>query len=68
MLELMRAQACADKAGKGTGAFVQSQNIAHYRAMLDSGVLDEAQRGAIRKLLAEEEAKLNGMRAAPAAE
>ena len=64
----MRAQACADTAGKGTDAFVQSQNIAHYRAMLDSGVLDEAQRGAIRKLLAEEEAKLNGMRAAPAAE
>jgi hypothetical protein len=36
--------------------------------MLDSGVLDEAQHGAIRKLLAEEEAKLNGMQAAPAAE
>jgi hypothetical protein len=64
----MRAQACADTAGKGTDAFVQSQNIAHYRVMLDSGVLDEAQRGATRKLLAEEGAKLNGMRAAPAAE
>jgi hypothetical protein len=31
-------------------------------------MFDETQRSAIRNLLAEEEAKLNGMRATPAAE
>jgi hypothetical protein len=31
-------------------------------------MFDETQRGVIRNLLAEEEAKLNGMRAVPAAE
>ena len=67
LLQLMRAQARAELAGKGTDAFVQSQNIAHYRTMLNSGVLDEVQRSVTWKLLAEEETKLNGMWATPAA-
>jgi hypothetical protein len=59
LLELLRAQARGEaKAnGKGTDAFVLSQNIAHFRSMLDSRTLDDAQRAAIRRLLAEEEAK-----------
>ena len=59
LLELLRAQARSEaKAnGKGTDAFVLSQNIAHYRSMLESGTLDDAQCAAIRRLLAEEEAK-----------
>ena len=59
LLELLRAQArsMAKTNGKGTDAFVLSQNIANFRSMLDSGTLDDAQRDAIRRLLAEEEAK-----------
>jgi len=59
LLELLRAQARSEaKAeGKGTDAFVLSQNIAHFRSMLDSGTLDAGQRDAIRRLLTEEEAK-----------
>ena len=59
LLELLRAQArsMAKANGKGTDAFVLSQNIANFRSMLDSGTLDDAQRDAIRRLLAEEEAK-----------
>ncbi len=64
VVELMRDQARADQAGKGTDAFVLSQNIAHYRAMLDSGVLNVTQRGAIRRLLVEEEAKLKELQTA----
>ncbi|HEY6024891.1 MAG TPA: MASE4 domain-containing protein [Pseudolabrys sp.] len=64
LLELLRAQArsAATANGKGTDAFVLSQNIAHFRSMLESGALDDTQRDAIRQLLAEEEAKLNGRR------
>jgi len=40
-----------------TDAFIQRQNIAHYRSLLESGTLDEAQYRAIEKLLAEEESK-----------
>jgi hypothetical protein len=47
---------------------VQSQTLRIIVRCWDSGVLDQAQRGAIPKLLAQEEAKLNGMRATPAAE
>jgi hypothetical protein len=59
LLELLRTQARneAKANGKGTDAFVLSQNIAHFRSMLDSGALDDEQRDAIRRLLAEEEAK-----------
>ncbi len=37
--------------------FVKRQNIAHYRALLKSGSLDETQRKTILKLLAEEESR-----------
>jgi hypothetical protein len=40
-----------------TDAFVILQNIEHYRNLLDSGQLDEAQRRMIKKLLADEKAK-----------
>lgn len=64
LLELLRSQARPDSklGGKGTDAFVQKQNIAHYHTLLEAGSLDDAQRAAIKRLLAEEEAKLNGMR------
>jgi hypothetical protein len=58
----------ADTAGKRTDAFVRSQTLGIIVRCWDSGVLDQAQSGAIPKLLAEEEAKLNGIRATPAAE
>ena len=60
LLEMLRAQARSEAkaGGKGTNAFVLSQNIAHFRSMLDSGTLDGEQRAAIERLLAEEEAKL----------
>ena len=59
LLEMLRAQARSEvkAGGKGTNAFVLSQNIAHFRSMLDSGTLDGEQRAAIERLLAEEEAK-----------
>lgn len=61
IVELMRANTRADlrQAGKGTDAFVQSQNIAHYRTLLETGGLDETQRGAVLKLLSEEEGKVS---------
>jgi hypothetical protein len=43
---------------------VRKQNIAHYRALLEAGNLDDRQHAAIRRLLAEEEAKLTGIRSA----
>lgn len=59
LLELLRTQARSEaKAnGKGADAFVLSQNIANFRSMLESGTLDDVQQAAIRRLLAEEEAK-----------
>lgn len=59
IVDLMRANTRADlqQTGKGTDAFVQSQNIAHYRTLLETGGLDEAQRAAVLKLLSEEEGK-----------
>lgn len=42
---------------KGTEAFIQRQNIANYRSLLESGQRDDAQRRAIETLLSEEEAK-----------
>jgi membrane-associated sensor protein len=59
VLELLRAQARneAKAGGKGTDAFVLSQNIAHFRSMLESGAIDDEQRNAIQRLLSEEEAK-----------
>ena len=38
--------------------FIVRQNVAHYRALLEGGNLDAAQRRSIEQLLAEEEAKL----------
>jgi len=57
--DLVRANARAElrPLGKGTDAFVQNQNIAHYRALLEAGGLDETQRAAVRKLLLEEQQK-----------
>jgi len=43
------------KRGETTDAFVHRQNIAHYRWLLQSGSLDEAQRELIEGLLASEE-------------
>lgn len=43
--------------GSGDETFIQRQNIAHYRSLLESGSLDEAQRRSIEKLLQEEEEK-----------
>lgn len=52
----------APAAGQATakediGSFVHRQNVEHYRALLQSGTLDDAQRLAIEKLLAEAEAE-----------
>jgi len=44
-------------AGNATDAFIRRQNIAHYRSLLESGRLDEAQRRSIERMLSEEEAK-----------
>jgi hypothetical protein len=38
-------------------SFIHRQNIAHYRSLLESPMLDDAQRRSIEKLLSEEEAK-----------
>jgi hypothetical protein len=43
--------------GEPTDSFIHRQNIARYRALLESGTLDDAQRRSIERLLAEEEAK-----------
>lgn len=43
--------------GERTESFIHRQNVAHYRALLESGSLDEAQRRSIERLLDEEEAK-----------
>lgn len=61
IVDLMRANTRADllRAGKGTDAFVQSQNITHYRMLLETGGLDEAQRAAVLTLLNEEEGKVS---------
>jgi polar amino acid transport system substrate-binding protein len=65
LLALLRSQApSSGRAGKGTDSFVQKQNIAHYRALLDAGNLDDRQHAAIKRLLAEEEAKLTGVQSA----
>ena len=39
------------------GKFISRQNIARYRSMLETMSIDDAQRGSIERLLAEEEAK-----------
>lgn len=44
--------------GARTDTFIHRQNIAHYRSLLKSGSLDEAQRRSIEKLLDEEETKI----------
>jgi hypothetical protein len=65
LLALLRSQAPSSGSdGKGTDSFVRKQNIAHYRALLEAGNLDDRQHAAIRRLLAEEEAKLTGIRSA----
>jgi hypothetical protein len=43
--------------GEPTDAFIRRQNVARYRALLEAGTLDAAQRRSIERLLAEEEAK-----------
>jgi hypothetical protein len=43
--------------GEPTDSFIHRQNVARYRALLESGTLDDAQRRSIERLLAEEEAK-----------
>lgn len=43
--------------GERPESFIHRQNIEHYRALLDSDNLDAARRGAVEKLLFEEEAK-----------
>ncbi len=43
--------------GDRTETFIHRQNVAHYRSLLESGSLDEAQRRSIERLLDEEEAK-----------
>ncbi|HZP69048.1 MAG TPA: MASE4 domain-containing protein [Pseudolabrys sp.] len=71
LLALLRSQTPSTNRtgkGKGTDSFVQQQNIAHYRALLEAGKLDDRQHAAIRKLLAEEEAKSTGMRSEPEAQ
>ena len=39
------------------GKFISRQNIVRYRSMLETMSIDDAQRGSIERLLAEEEAK-----------
>ncbi|MGZ3295637.1 MAG: hypothetical protein ACXU9D_20485, partial [Xanthobacteraceae bacterium] len=43
--------------GEPTESFIRRQNIEHYRSLLESGSLDQAQRRSIEKLLSEEEAR-----------
>jgi len=43
--------------GARDDTFINRQNIAHYRSLLESETLDKAQRRSIEKLLEEEEAK-----------
>jgi hypothetical protein len=60
LAQLVRRRDRADAAmprGARTDTFIHRQNIAHYRSLLESGSLDEAQRRSIEKLLDEEEAK-----------
>ncbi len=56
--ELARSRARNDSGArlKGTGTFVQRENIAHYRELL-SRATDDRERATLLKLLAEEEAK-----------
>ena len=55
----LRARSGAEPPRGGqTGAFIHRQNIANYRALLESKSLGGAQRRSIEKLLQEEEAKL----------
>jgi len=59
--ELARLRARPAEAPRGREKpedFILRQNVAHYRALLESGNLDVAQRRSIETLLAEEEAKL----------
>jgi hypothetical protein len=58
--ELARSGSRADgPATKGTGAFVQRENIAHYRELLGR-TTDDRERATLLKLLAEEEARASG--------
>jgi hypothetical protein len=56
-----RARRNREPAGRETPeTFIVRQNIAHYRELLMNSRLDDVQRRSIEKLLAEEEAKLDG--------
>ena len=63
LAQLMRVRAGSEAQGtkkvhcESVEAFVQRQNIEHYRALLKSQPLDETRRHTIEKLLSEEEAK-----------
>lgn len=43
--------------GERPEAFIHRQNIEHYRSLVQSGKLDVSRRGAVEKLLLEEEEK-----------
>jgi len=65
LIEIARARARPDNpppAGNSTEAFIQRLNIAHYRSLLESERLDDAQRRSIERLLVEEQAKQNSKR------
>jgi hypothetical protein len=65
LIEIARARARSDPPppkGGATEAFIRRQNIVHYRTLLESGRLDEAQRRSIERLLWEEESKQNSER------
>jgi hypothetical protein len=58
-LSRLRARSGAEPPRGGqTGAFIHRQNIANYRALLESKSLSDSQRRSIEKLLEEEEAKI----------
>jgi two-component system, sensor histidine kinase and response regulator len=56
-LARLRARPDSPARGEPTQSFIHRQNIAHYRSLLESASLDEAQRRLIERLLREEEAK-----------
>ncbi len=57
LLRLRERQEPRSARAEGTESFIHRQNVAHYRALLETGSLDEAQRCSIETLLDEEEAK-----------
>jgi hypothetical protein len=59
-----RTARAGPRRGERTDAFIQRQNIAHYRSLLESGSLDETQYRAIEKLLAEKARRATPMRLA----